>query len=343
MVVIGVCAYLQLYNYEQGVLDVYATQQDGYVQLVLEQIRLASKRGANPEEIENIVGTLDASTNRYWTLSRQNSLVFVKNVMETNRYQGFTTASYYHTSSAQSFVQTLERDRVTHSTITIDEQPYIASGVMFVYHGVHYRVCLLTNANTVLDHNAYLTAKINLTTLGVVALCAFVVFIELLSYLADKYRRLYVREATANDVLRQQTEKLNATLQKEDLYDARRTAYTVRALPMLWQKLEGLDPYPMTFLILRCPGEELQQNFLQFTRFQMSNKILRVFLDADHILLLLLRAEELERAAIRDNVALPGVTFLGELTLAEHPEESLDACFQSFWERTKEHEEQASV
>lgn len=343
VLLVGVLAWLQMSNYEQGVLDVYANQQDGYVQLVLEQIRLVELRGGTEAQIEEILATLDASTNRYWTLSRQSSLIFVKDVMETNRYQGFTTATYYQTVSAQEFIDTLNDERVIHDTIQIGSQSYIASGAEFFFRGTPYRVCLLTNSYTILDHNAYLTAKINLFTLALIVLCAFVVSIELLSFIGGSYRKKYYAEAEANRALRRQTEKLNEALHKEDLYDPRRTAYTAKALPMLWEKLEDKDPWPMTFLILRCDGQEAQKQFLQFTQSQMNHKILRAFLDDAHILLVLLRVEELELGAVRENISLPGVALTGELTLTGHPDQPLEAYFNSFVERTLEDEKQTAL
>lgn len=343
VVVVGVFAWFQLNTYEQGVLDVYANQQDGYVQLVLEQIRLTEQRGGTEAQIEEILATLDASSNRYWTLSRQSSLVFVKDVMETNRYQGFTTASYFQTTSAQEFIDQLDADGVSHNTIQIGSQPYIASGARFTFRGDSYRVCLLTNANTVLDHNAYLTAKINLCTLALIALCTFLVSIEILSYLGSKYRRMYLDEADTSTSLRLQIEKLTDALQKDDLYDSRRTAYTVRALPTIWEKLDGQDIWPFTFLILESPSKAEQQRFLEYTQLQMNSKIFRVILDDTHILLLLLRAESLELSAIKENISIPGAVLIGELTLAAPPEEPLDACFNSFLERTLEDEKQTSM
>ncbi len=44
---VGAVAWFQLSSYEQGILDVYANQQDGYVQLVLDQIWLTEKRGGS--------------------------------------------------------------------------------------------------------------------------------------------------------------------------------------------------------------------------------------------------------------------------------------------------------
>ena len=73
-------------------------------------------------------------------------------------------------------------------------------------------MCLLTNADTVLDHNAYLTAKINLITLGLIALVAFVVVINVLAYLAGSYRKKYMETFQANEELMRQAEKLNRVL-----------------------------------------------------------------------------------------------------------------------------------
>ncbi len=341
VIAVGLWGWFQLNTYEKGVLDVYANQQDGYVQLVLEQIRLTEKRGGTESQIEEILATLDASSNRYWTLSRRESLIFVKDVMETNRYQGFTTATYYQTNSAKDFVSRLQMDRVTHETIQIDIHPYIASGAAFSFKGESYRVCLLTNAETVLDHNAYLTAKINLITLALIALVAFVISIHILSYVAGSYRKKYIAAANSNESLLRQMEKLNDALHRDELYDARHTAYTRRALPMIWEKLTGRDAWPLSFLVLRCRSQEEQQQFLQFTQLQMNRKVLRVFLDDGHILLILIRVEGLELEAVKENTAIPGVELTGELTLKEPPEGTLEQCFNSFWERTQEYEKQA--
>ena len=112
---------------------------------------------------------------------------------------------------------------------------------------------------------------------------------------------------------------------------------------MIWEKLTGRDPWPLSFLILRCPGPEEEKRFLQFTQLQMNEKILRVFLDDTHILLILLRVEELERQAVEESTGIPGVTLTGSLTLTQPPQEGLAACFDSFWERTVDHEKQTFV
>ena len=86
-VIAGVFAYTRINKYEEGVLEVCATQQDAYVQLVLDQINLKSNRD-DEQIINDILGTMNSSSNKYWTFSKNQSILFVKDVLETNRYKG---------------------------------------------------------------------------------------------------------------------------------------------------------------------------------------------------------------------------------------------------------------
>lgn len=53
-VIAGVFAYTRINKYEEGVLEVCATQQDAYVQLVLDQINVRCKI-----KLQKVVNTLD--------------------------------------------------------------------------------------------------------------------------------------------------------------------------------------------------------------------------------------------------------------------------------------------
>lgn len=79
ILIIGFLAWLQLGTYERGILDVYAVQQDGYVQLVLDQINLI-ENDTDEALVNDILATFDASSNKYWTLSHDDALVFIKDV-----------------------------------------------------------------------------------------------------------------------------------------------------------------------------------------------------------------------------------------------------------------------
>ena len=65
----GWLSYIQINRYEKGILEVCATQQDSYVQLVLDQINLKENRD-DQDIINDILKTMGASSNKYWVLSR---------------------------------------------------------------------------------------------------------------------------------------------------------------------------------------------------------------------------------------------------------------------------------
>ena len=81
-VIAGVFAYTRINKYEEGVLEVCATQQDAYVQLVLDQINLKSNRD-DEQIINDILGTMNSSSNKYWTFSKNQSILF-RNVAGIN-------------------------------------------------------------------------------------------------------------------------------------------------------------------------------------------------------------------------------------------------------------------
>ena len=66
---LGALGVHQAQEYERSTLAIYAEQQDAYVQLVLDQINLKDNR--NDEQIiKEILETMDASSNHYWTFSK---------------------------------------------------------------------------------------------------------------------------------------------------------------------------------------------------------------------------------------------------------------------------------
>mgnify|MGYP000819270223 CR=1 FL=1 len=53
-------------RYTTTIMNVYATQQDNYVQLVLDQINL-QENGTEESIISDIIETLDSGNTHYWT------------------------------------------------------------------------------------------------------------------------------------------------------------------------------------------------------------------------------------------------------------------------------------
>jgi len=330
-VVVGVLAWMQLKSYESSVMEIYADQQDGYVQLVLDQINL-NKNRSSEEIIRDILGTLDESSNKYWTLSQKDALVFVKDVMETTRYRGFSTKTYYSSESAQDFVSSLQTDHVTHSTIQIGERRFVASGTQFEYGGIIHRLCLLTSADIVLDHNAYLSAKINVSILAVTELSVLVLTAIGFAALSRKWKKAYEREAKQTTELRSTVEQLNDILSRRQLYDTRLTAFQAAVLPQLFQKLEERNAWPVHFTLLYCDGPEVQDRFLSDTQTLLDRRVFRVILDDRQILLLSANGEDITDQTVLTALREPGIRLGGTMTVNSRPTDSLEAVYRKFYQ-----------
>lgn len=270
----GLFAWFQIAQYETGVMEIYATQQDSYVQLVLDQINL--NRGQKDESaIMEIIATLDSSNNKYWTLSNDATILFVKDVMETNRYKGFTTETYYISDSAQKFIDGLTVNKVSHSLITVGERSYIASGVAFLYQEREYQICLLTNPSVVLDHNAYLSAKINLSVMIGVLLCVFLVTVCALGRSVNRKVRQLEQEKKNAAALAKMVEKLNEELSLRSQYDAGLAVFQTDFLPMFFEKLTAKNCMPVTLLLVEYDTERAVSFFLEDGYLMMDRNIFR--------------------------------------------------------------------
>ena len=154
-------AWWEIFNYEQGVAELYAQEQDGYVEIVARQIERYGDV-AGDKFVEDTIEMLDSTSQRYWTLDNTQYFLFVKSINDTDVYQTFSTDTFYNTQSAQSFLQTLRKGTVTHSIIRLEGFKYVASGIIFEYADTEYRLCLLTDYDVMLTNNAYLSSKLYL-------------------------------------------------------------------------------------------------------------------------------------------------------------------------------------
>lgn len=290
--------HYQLQNYENGVIEVYAAQQDNYVQLVLDQINLVKDRN-DMEIIQDILGTMDASVNKYWTLAKNDTLVFVRDVTESNKYHGFTEYTYYISDSAQIFISNLNENRVTHQIVQIGGLEYIASGVKFAYNNATYQICLLTNSVTILDHNAYLGAKINLTIMMGLVLSAFVIMSITMGLWLEKMSRSRDLVENENVSLRRTIESLNETLNHQEMYDARTALFHSSLLPLLFEKLQKKHVLPITLMRFTFPAREDEEAFLTGSQLIFGKKYLRFRLSESVLLLVGIRCtkEDAKKAA----------------------------------------------
>lgn len=292
----GMFAWFQLERYEQGVVEIYAVQQDAYVQLVLDQINL-NREQKDESVIVDIIGTLDNSTNKYWTLSHEETLLFVKDVTETNRYKGFTTSTYYISDSAREFIDLLNVNKVRHKLISIGEKNYIASGAVFEYQGVTYQICLLTNPDAVLDHNVYLGARINMTVMICLLLVLFVITIIALAKVCSKRAAQLKSEQASNEELSHMVEQLNEIISQAEAYDARLTAFRMDQLPLVAKKLSERALYPITMMRLEYTAREAAEFLLEDSILVLDKQILR-FRDDERGFLVLVAVRYEEKAAV---------------------------------------------
>lgn len=212
-VFLGVLFSIEIKRYEKGILDVCAVQQDGYVELVVDQINLNKKR-SDTQIINDILGTLDSSGQQYWTFSKGEDILFVKNVLETNEYKGLSADTYYDSESAAEFIDSLKNSEIRHSVITVQGETYIASGEAFKYRGEEYHLVLLTDTAVILGNNTYLEARTAMTTTFLLVLAALTLIPMVL---ATRYRKLEKAKADADAELEGRNRalvKLNETVQR---------------------------------------------------------------------------------------------------------------------------------
>ena len=316
----GLLTWLVVSRLEQGVLDVCAVQQDAYVQLVLDQINLQQDRD-DREIIDDILGTLDASSSKYWVFSKGETMLFVKDVMETNKYKGFTTATYYDSASAKEFLDSLQMNHVRHGSIQIDGKPYIASGAAFSYSGEEYRLCLLTNRSIMLENNSYLRVK---SEMWVMALALLLLLVSIPASFARKIDIL--RKQREEDVetiaeLHHELTAMNDRFANRDWYDTETSLWQGSVLPRFAERIAQREFSCVTMAHIRCEREEDQLLFLSRAHLTIPKTTLR-FSWAEHDLVLLFLNTE-EHEAWRGIVPLLGkhVTLDGRLTVARTGEE----------------------
>ncbi len=279
--------YFEMQRYEDGILDVCATQQDSYVQLVIDQINLKENR-TDQEIIESILSTLDSSSNRYWTFSKDQTMLYVKDALETNRYQALTANSYYTTDSSMGFITNLELNKVKHERIFLDNKEYIASGALFEYEGEEYRICLLTNTTVLLDNNKFLGSKMELIIIFIVVYSAVFVFPIALAILNNKNKKkVFSTEADlreANNAI----EVLNEKIVKDEIYDNRLNLFNFRAIDTFLEEYKKeIKAYPLSFIAFRYGQKETVSNFFGHNCILFGKRDIKFYDGKNHLALIL--------------------------------------------------------
>lgn len=284
-VIFAVVGLAQLAVYDNNILEIYADQQDDYVQLVLDQINM-KKYYSDEEIIEDILNSLDASGQKYWTLSKDESILFVKDVTETYRYKGFTTETYYISDSAKEFLDGLNVNYVTHSIIFMDDDEYVASGVKFEYHDSYYRICLLTNRNVILENNSFLSAKVTLYIVFVLMIAASVISTIALGTSVVVNKRKINRLSDDNEEKNLKIVELNKALKANNAYQPKWNLYDESVLNVFAKKFQENGTRPIALILLQFDLTSDRNIFLEKAQFLLDKKVLRFAPYSDNELLL---------------------------------------------------------
>ena len=253
--------YFELHRYEDGIIDVCATQQDSYVQLVIDQINLKENR-TDQEIIENILSTLDSSSNRYWTFSKEQTMLYVKDALETNRYQSLTANSYYRSDSATSFIDNLMVNKVNHERIELDGKDYIASGALFTYNEEEYRICLLTNTSVLLDNNKFLGSKMELIIIFIVIYSLIFIMPIGITIVHNALQKKVFETSNELSDVNQAVERLNDKLTVSEIYDNRKNLFRLgNVVLFLDQYKDKRTAFPISFICIRYGDKETVSRF----------------------------------------------------------------------------------
>lgn len=273
-VVFATVGIAQLLKYDDTILEIYADQQDAYVQLVLDQINM-KKYYSDEEIIEDILNSLDASGQKYWTLSKDESIIFVKNVTETYRYKGFTTETFYITDSAKEFLEGLSVNYVTHAIINMEGDIYVASGAEFEYHDDIYRICLLTDKTVILNNNNFLSAKVTIVIVMVLMIAGSLIGSIALGTSIVVNRRKINKLTADNEQKNLKIIELNKEIKMVDSYHTKWHMFDESLLPTFAKKLEQTNCFPISLLLIKFDLENDRNIFLEKAQFSLDKKILR--------------------------------------------------------------------
>lgn len=245
----------EIFNYEQGVAELYAQEQDGYVEIVARQIERYGDV-AGDKFVEDTIEMLDKTSQRYWTLDNTQYFLFVKSINETDVYKTFSTDTFYNTSSAQDFLQILSKGRVKHAIIRLEGYKYIASGIIFEYAGTEYRLCLLTDYDVMLTNNAYLSSKLYLL-IDIIIMIAVVVIVTIFFAIRVSGERIRVQNALDDNI------QLNKYIDFLDNAIMGRNSTAIITgegkIMHLIHRIEERKIYPCTFIDIKLDTDRMIQ------------------------------------------------------------------------------------
>lgn len=275
----------QLKNYETRFLEIYGSEQDGYVRIILDQINRLDDNGTD-EDITNIISSLDATASRYWTLSKDDSILFVKSVTETNRYKGFTDGTYYATETASEFMNSLSLNQVAHQIIYLDNERFIASGMIFNWQGEQYRICLLTYDRVILEDNILLECKNGIIIVLSIVLALLIILSMIMSRKISKQANYIDKQEERVIWQNQQIELLDEQLKREYAFSASKHVFKATLLEEFLEALDEKNVCPLHFAVFETESSEARDEFFEHMQVVLDNHVLRFSMDERLVVLI---------------------------------------------------------
>lgn len=315
---LAVLCLVQMKDIDNGTVEAVAVQQDGYLELVCDQIALNQDR-QDDEIIEDILGTLDRNAASYWTFSKGQTMLFVKDATETNRYRNYSADTYFSTQSGADFVASLSEGDIAHSVIDINGQKYVASGTLFSYRGEQYRLCLLTNRDILLESNAMLGARNRLQVLlfGILGLLVVIpiVLAVALALTRNKLNAAYAQAVKTENAL-------DKAMRRRSLLDSYQVDGKVWREDMLakFKKRAQQRGVPTAQLRIECRSTAARDELLDRTTRLSDQGVLRFGMSDGSVVLLVINGA---REQLEQDVCL-AMDWSGDV-LAKHCVQQADA------------------
>lgn len=319
----------QLENYETRFLEIYGAEQDGYVNIILAQINNLGD-DATEQDITQIISSLDSTASRYWTLSKGDSILFVKSVTETNRYKGFTDGTYYASDSAAAFMDSLHANQVNHGIIYLDNDRFVASGLMFNWQKDQYRVCLLTYDRVILEDNILLECKNSIIIILSMILALLVILSMAMSRKINRQERLIAEQDKQVVWQNKQIALLDERMKREYAFSASKNVFKSVVLDEFLQKLDQKNAAPLHFVVFEADSEEARDAFLEHMQFVLDNHVLRFSMEEYRVLLIFVCYERKVSEKIIETLWDWNIRKVGNF-YCEDNANSYQSQFESFW------------
>lgn len=328
-IVSDVFIVFQLKNYETRFLELYGSEQDGYVNVILGQINRLGKN-ATEDDITEIISSLDATASRYWTLSKGDSILFVKSVTETNRYKGFTDGTYYATETASEFMNSLTVNEVDHKIIYLNDDRFIASGMIFNWRGDRYRVCLLTYDKVILEDNILLECKNSIIIILSMVLALLVILSMVMSRKIRRQEDHIDKQEEHVIWQNQQIALLDEQLKREYAFSASKHVFKNTVLDEFLETLDQKNVYPLHFAVFETESLEARDEFFEHMQVVLDNHVLRFSMDERLVVLIFVRYDKETSSKIIDSLENWNVRGLGNLYCTDNMN-SYKSQFDKFW------------